>query len=266
MHNSLRFGNFQILLHPIAPSRNFPEPTMTASDLWLLIHPALAVAFVFPLIGVICYFAWQTRERRLQNQGGKSKIPPMVGPEHVKLGRWLSGSVVALVLIGLIHPIFSKMHKAQAWSETPGRAAIITILFGATIAAFICLYRAKPKQKYWRSIFATLTGMGMVILGAQPEVFRRTHEWYVSHYYLGMAAALLMVFSLATVPEIYRDRSQRWRKTHALLNSFATLLFIAQGFTGVRDLLEIPLSWQGPFIYQNCDYAAQICPAPDSAS
>nr|WP_322744216.1 MULTISPECIES: hypothetical protein [unclassified Coleofasciculus] len=30
----------------------------------------------------------------------------------------------------------------------------------------------------WRGIFATLTGAGLVILGSQDGVFRRTNEWY----------------------------------------------------------------------------------------
>ncbi|MEO0409694.1 MAG: DUF4079 domain-containing protein, partial [Cyanobacteria bacterium P01_A01_bin.135] len=32
------------------------------------------------------------------------------------------------------------------------------------------------------------------------------------------------------------------------LNAIAVLLFIGQGFTGARDLLEIPVSWQKPYV------------------
>lgn len=84
--------------------------------------------------------------------------------------------------------------------------------------------------------------MGLGILGMQPEIYRRDSEQYASHYYLGMMAAMLMIFSLTIVQDIYRDRTQRWRHTHIILNSVATVLFLAQGFTGSRDLLEIPLS------------------------
>jgi hypothetical protein len=38
----------------------------------------------------------------------------------------------------------------------------------------------------------------------------------------------------------------------------AVLLFISQGTTGVRDLLEIPLHWQEPYIFQ-CDFTNQTC-------
>ena len=38
---------------------------MTTVDwLWIL-HPVLAVALVYPLLGVVVRLAWQTRQRRL---------------------------------------------------------------------------------------------------------------------------------------------------------------------------------------------------------
>jgi Protein of unknown function (DUF4079) len=90
--------------------------------------------------------------------------------------------------------------------------------------------------------------MGLVILGSQPEIYRREAEWYVSHYYYGMIAAMLMIFSLAIIQDIYQDRRNRWRNVHIILNCLALLLFIGQGFTGTRDLLEIPPGWQKPYV------------------
>jgi len=106
-----------------------------------------------------------------------------------------------------------------------------------------------------------LTGVGLVVLGFQDGIFRRDDEWLVSHFYYGIAAALLMVFSLAIAPEIYQDRSHRWRKIHTVLNCIALLLFFGQGVTGTRDLLEIPLSWQKEHLYQ-CDWKNKTCPKP----
>ena len=76
---------------------------MEFKDIIGLIHPVLAVVFVFPLIGISVYMAWQTRQRRLHrsNQENKSKIPVNVGQEHLKIGRWLTGSVVGITLIAL---------------------------------------------------------------------------------------------------------------------------------------------------------------------
>jgi hypothetical protein len=224
-------------------------------DLLRLIHPFLAVIFVFPLIGVATYFAIQTRQRRLAvSVKEKTKITPVVGQEHVKVGRWLAGSVVGLVLIGLAHPIFKAMGQNNVWSENPFRIIFVGLMFVLTIATLACLYKARTPL--WRGVFATLTGAGLWILGMQPGVFRRGYEWYVSHFYFGMFAAMLMIFALATLPEIYK--SKKWRLAHALLNSVAVLLFMSQGITGVRDLLEIPLHWQESFIYK-CDFVNKVC-------
>jgi hypothetical protein len=101
--------------------------------------------------------------------------------------------------------------------------------------------------------------MGIVVIGCQEGVFRRGYEWQFSHYYYGVASALLMVFALAIVPDIYQ--SNRWRITHTVLNCMALLLFLGQGMTGTRDLLEIPLSWQQQHLYQ-CDWNQKTCPQP----
>ncbi|PTT97895.1 DUF4079 domain-containing protein, partial [Pseudomonas sp. HMWF031] len=51
---------------------------MTTVD-WLgILHPALAVVIIYPLIGMVVRLAIQTRARRLQTL----KCPPTVGREH----------------------------------------------------------------------------------------------------------------------------------------------------------------------------------------
>ncbi|MEO1147553.1 MAG: DUF4079 domain-containing protein [Cyanobacteria bacterium J06638_22] len=233
---------------------------MSVKDFATILHPAIAVFYVFPLIGITTYYAWQARQRRLQAKDkGKSKIPPSAGPEHLKVGKWLSSSVVGITLLGMAQPILKKLViNSQNWPANSIRFFIIVGFFAATIASLVLLYRAKTPL--WRGVFATLCGMGLVIIGFQnfqagdgnfyPLVFRRDFEWQVSHFYYGLGAAMLMIFSLAIVPDIYKDRQHRWRKAHALLNVVALLLFIGQGFTGARDLLEVPLSWQQPFVEQ----------------
>lgn len=212
---------------------------MEISDFLALIHPILAIIVVFPILGIVTNFAWQTRQRRLQTMGGgKSQIPPVVGREHVKLGRWLTGAVVGVTWVGLAYAIvFKSLVEHQLWSKNPAQVIFIVLMFAATVASLVFLYRAR--EKHWRGIFATLTGMGLVVLGCQDGVFRRTNEWYWSHYYIGITAALLMVFSLAIVEDIYQDRTHRWRNLHIMLNCIALLLFIGQGITGTRDLFEI---------------------------
>jgi hypothetical protein len=220
---------------------------MSTSDLLLLLHPVLAITVVFPTIGIIVRMAWQTRQRRLKGlMGEKTAIPATVGREHVEMGRWLSGSVVVLSLIGLAHPIFSTFIEHQLWMTETARVTFVVMMFVATSCSLFLLYKSKPKL--WRGTFATLTGMGLIVLGSQPEIYRRESEWYVSHYYYGMLAAMLTIFSLATIQDIYQDRTNRWRNIHIILNCFALLLFIGQGFTGTRDLLEVPLGWQKPYV------------------
>ncbi len=211
---------------------------MKPVDFFLIIHPALTIIFVFPLIGIVSYYSWLTRQRRLQVlQGNKSKIPPISGREHVKIGRWLSSSVVGVTLLGLAYPIGENIIKKQLWLNNTLQFSFLILMFILTAISLVFLHKAR--QKHWRGIFATLTGMGIVILGCQDGVFRRTNEWYMSHYYYGILAALLMIFSLAIVEDIYKDKSNRWRNIHIILNCFALLLFMGQGITGTRDLLEI---------------------------
>jgi hypothetical protein len=231
---------------------------MELIDFVALIHPAIAIFFVFPLIGMVVNFAFSTRQRRLQSKAGnKSKINPSVGTEHRKLGNYLTSAVLGLTLLGLAYPIGKNITKNQLINKAPFQVIFICLIFAATITSLVLLYRSNTKVL--RGTFATLTGAGLVILGFQDGVFRRDSEWYWSHYYIGMTAAMLMIFSLAIVPEIYKDKTSRWRLIHTILNCIALLLFMGQGMTGTRDLLEIPLSWQEPYIYK-CDFINKTCP------
>jgi hypothetical protein len=232
--------------------------TLNTADFFLLIHPILAIVLVFPILGIVIQRAWQTRQRRLQiGTEGKSNIANIVGKEHVQLGRWLSNSVVGISLIALLKILTENILQTKLWQEDTFKFVFIFLMFVATISSLAVLNYAKPK--HWRAIFATLAGMGIVILGSQDGVFRRTDEWYISHYYYAIAVNLLMIFSLSIVPDIYQDRSYTWRKVHIALNCIALLLFVGQGMTGSRDLLEISLSWQENFLGK-CDWGNKICP------
>ena len=223
----------------IASQKYLAFTNLGSQDLISLIHPALVVSFVFPMVGIVTHYAWQTRQRRLAAKKDKNKIPAVVGREHVKVGRWLAASVVVASLIALAYSIVYKSFiKGKLWQQNNPRAILIILMFVATIASLVLLLRAKPKL--WRGIFATMTGMGLVIIGEQEGVWRLADQWYWSHHYFGIAVSLLMIFSIAILDDIYRDRTNTLRNIHIVLNCFALLLFIAQGITGARDLLEIP--------------------------
>src|SRR5207237_599885 len=112
---------------------------MQTKDLIALIHPILAVLVVFPIIGMVVNLAWQTRQRRLQTASGtKSQIPPVVGREHVRLGRWLTGAVVGVTLVGLAYSIvFKSFIEKQLWSKNPSQVIFIVLMFAATIGSLV---------------------------------------------------------------------------------------------------------------------------------
>ena len=226
--------------------------------LWIL-HPFLAVVLVYPLVGVVVRLAIQTRARRLQNQ----KLPVTVGRDHSDLGRWLAAAVVLLVLIALSVVIGTKAPLVQFEGGLARAIQLLLVLFG-TIVSLLALWRCtRPGM---RLAFSLITWAGVLGLGAQPEVWRLsdnpfTPAFWQSHYWAGVGVTGLMLFSLGARAEILRDI--RIRRLHVTANVLAALLFLTQGLTGTRDLLEIPLSWQKSTIYR-CDFNAKTCPSLDS--
>ena len=228
---------------------------MTALDwLWIL-HPALAVVVVYPLLGVVMRLAWQTRQRRV----AKQKHPPTVGRDHSDVGRWLAASVVWLVLIALAVSIATKVPLADFAGGVTRAAQLLVVLLG-TSASLIALLRCQAAV--FRFSFSVLTFIGVLALGAQPEVWRVSDDlfssgFWQSHYWSGVAVTGLMLLSLSARREITRDL--RVRRLHVTASILAAVLFLMQGVTGTRDLLEIPLSWQKPAVYR-CDFVLQTCP------
>ena len=203
---------------------------MTITDwLWIL-HPALAVVLIYPLIGMVVRLAWQTRQRRV----AQVKHPPMVGRDHSDLGRWLAAGVVLLVLIALTVAIATKAPPAD-FSGGAGRAIQLSIVLLGTGASLVALWRSKAAAL--RLSFSLITWVGVLTLGAQPEVWRLSDDplspaFWQSHYWAGVAVTGLMLFSLAARPEILRDL--RLRRLHVTASVLAALLFVMQGITGTR--------------------------------
>ena len=217
---------------------------MTTVDwLWLL-HPALAVVVVFPLIGMVVRLAWQTRQRRVS----KVKHPAAVGHDHSQLGRWLAASVQILVLIALTVAIATQAPLAEFVGGI-NRAGLLLLVLIGSVASLLALWFTQALSL--RLVFALISWSGVLGLGAQPEV------WKQDHYWSGVVVTGLMLLSLAIRPEILRDI--RVRRLHISLSVLAAALFVVQGITGSRDLLEIPLSWQQPFL-QQCNWTEQVCP------
>jgi MFS family permease len=228
---------------------------LSFKDIILLLHPAIAIVVLFPLLGILVNRALSVRRHR-QNSQKEGTTISTVGAEHANLGKYLAAVVVGIALLGMLRPIFAQLADTDAWHKNPFQAGSIVLMYGATIASFACIYRAN--QRHWRAIFAALSSMGLIILGCQDGVFRRDAEWFVSHFYYGIGASILMICAVTMFPEIYLDRTNRWRNTHIIFNCLALLLFIGQGLTGARDLLELPLSWQESYVFQ-CDFVKHVC-------
>ena len=187
--------------------------------------------------------------------------PPAVGRDHSELGRWLALAVVLLVLTALVVVIASKAPLA-AFSGGPSRAFQLLLVLVGTVSSLLALWFSK--SPWLRLSFSLITWIGVLALGAQPEVWRLsdnplTPAFWQSHYWSGVAVTGLMLFSLGARPEILRDL--RLRRLHVTASVLAAVLFLVQGITGSRDLLEIPLSWQKPAI-QTCDFNLQRCLEP----
>ncbi|MCT0199415.1 DUF4079 domain-containing protein [Synechococcus sp. CS-1325] len=224
--------------------------------LWLL-HPALAVVLVYPLLGMVLRLAQQTRDRRLT----QAKHPPTVGRDHADLGKWLAAAVVAIVLLAEAVVIVTK-HPLSSFEGGASRLALLLLVLIGSGVALAALWRVK--RAAYRASFALLCWAGVIGLGLQPEVFRLSDNpfdpaFWQSHFWGGIGLAGLMLFSVACRPEIHKHL--RWRRLHISANVLAALIFLAQGISGPRDLLEIPLSWQKATIYA-CDFQAKTCPAP----
>ena len=210
---------------------------------------------MYPLLGMVLRLAWQTRQRRV----AQVKHSPLVGRDHSDLGRWLAAGVVLLVLIALTVAIATKAPLAE-FSGGVGRAVQLLVVLLGTGASLVALWRSKAATL--RLSFSLITWIGVLTLGAQPEVWRLSDNplspaFWQSHYWGGVAVTGLMLFSLAARPEILRDL--RLRRLHVTASVLATLLFAVQGITGTRDLLEIPLSWQQSAVYA-CDFVLKRCP------
>lgn len=253
--------------------------------LWIL-HPALAVVVIYPLLGMVVYLARQTRHRRVDH----AKLPATVGRDHRDLGKWLATGMVIVALVAITVSIVTKSfwpnpdpgglqalsvllahgtdHTVAESASSPKdlRGLSLLLALAGTVIALVVLWRVQ--QRWQRILFALLTWAGVLGLGAQPEVWRvsddpGTFAFWTSHYWTGMGLVALMLFSMAVSPETLRRLG--WRQVHIIAAMAAAVLFVIQGVSGAKDLLEIPLSWQKPAIYQ-CNFNARRCPGAEQAT
>ena len=236
---------------------------MTAIDWFALLHPVLVVLFVYPVVGATIRLGILVRERRL----GITKQLPAVHREHADHGLWVTAGVVVAVLIALVFSFTAKaLEPGGGLVGGAARGGLLALATGGTLAALLALLRVKAAPL--RACFGLLTWAGLLGLGAQPEIWRLSDNpfsgaFWSSHYWSGVLLAGLFLFTLAARPEI--TRQPRWRRLHITANLLVLVLLAVQAITGMRDLLEIPLSWQKPAI-DRCDFQQRVCADPGPAA
>ena len=111
----------------------------TVDWLWL-IHPALAVVVVYPLLGMVLRLARQTRDRRVLH----SKLPPTVGRDHADLGQWLTAAVVGVVLIAET-VVIATSKPLVAFEGGTGRLVQLLLVLVGSVIAFAALWRTHSR-------------------------------------------------------------------------------------------------------------------------
>jgi len=232
---------------------------MTSVDWFSLLHPVLAILFIYPVVGATVRLGILVREKRL----GITQQPATVPAEHSDHGRWLTSGVVVASWVALLFS-FGSQYSADpaAFAGGSGRLALLLLAAAGTLVSLLALWRVR--RPLWRGSFALLCWAGLLGLGSQPEIWRLSDNpfsgsFWASHYWAGMLLSGLMLWTTAARPEI--QRSLRLRRLHVSAAVLISLLLAVQAITGSRDLLEIPLSWQKPAI-DSCDFNARQCPVP----
>ncbi len=232
---------------------------MTAIDWLALVHPVLAILFIYPVVGATVRLGILVRERRL----GISQQPIQVPVEHSDHGRWLTGAVVVAVLIALMNTFGSKFFAdPAAFAGGVGRLLQLLLVGVGSLVSLIALWQVRAPLG--RASFALLCWIGLLGLGSQSEIWRLSDNplsssFWASHYWAGILLTGLLLWTTAARPDI--QRSLRVRRLHITATVLISVLLAVQGITGTRDLLEVPLSWQRSAI-DRCDFSARRCPVP----
>jgi hypothetical protein len=201
---------------------------LTALD-WLgLLHPVLAILFIYPVAGAAIRLGILAREKRT---GYNTALPETVPTEHWQHGRWLVSAMVVASLIAYLESFLR--HGAD------GRSGVLLLAGIGTVIALLALWRVQ--QPALRASFTVLCLAGLLGLGAQPQIERLADlpwqaDFWRSHYWSGLLLTALLLFSLAIRPLI--SQISRLRRLHVSAMLLACLLFAVVAITGCRDLLS----------------------------
>lgn len=198
---------------------------------WLaLLHPVLAILFIYPVAGAAIRLGILAREKRT---GYNPALPATVPTEHWQHGRWLvSAMVVAILLAYLVS--FLADPTGISWNQ----GLLLVLAGGGCFIALLALWTVQ--RPALRASFTALCLGGLLGLGSQPQIQRLADhplqlDFWRSHYWAGVLLTALLLFSLAIRPLI--PEVSRLRRLHVSAMLLGCVLFAVVAITGCRDLL-----------------------------
>ncbi|MEB3255519.1 MAG: DUF4079 family protein [Synechococcaceae cyanobacterium] len=210
----------------VAVSPEAPQAALAAGEWLLLLHPALMILFVYPVVGATIRLGILVRERRLD----LNPIAATVPVEHVDHGRWVATGAVVAALLALVANL---VHRGALAAPSAGMVALAIL----ALAGCLALWRVRPAGV--RAACALLSWGALAVLVAQPPLwFGGVRPWsrpWTSHAAAGLLLIALLLVAMAAAPEI-RNRPS-WRRGHMAGALLAALLLAMQAISGSRDLL-----------------------------
>ncbi|MEB3172029.1 MAG: DUF4079 family protein [Synechococcaceae cyanobacterium] len=223
---------------PLAPL--FSDGALSADDWLLLVHPALMILFVYPVVGATIRLGILVRERRLD----LNPIAATVPAEHVDHGRWVATGAVVASLLALAANLARARAAGAATGAglwAPGQPFAALALAALGLSGCLALWRVRSPRA--RALSAVLSIAGLTILALQPPLwFQGISPWsrlWGSHTWGGLLLLSLLLFAMAAAPEI-RHRAA-WRRLHTAAAVLTALLLAVQAISGSRDLLVLGL-------------------------
>jgi hypothetical protein len=206
-------------------------PVLSAGEWLILLHPALMILFVYPVVGATIRLGILVREKRLD----LNPIAATVPAEHVDHGRWVTtGSVVAVILAVLA----LRVHDGVTVVTAPIFALIVGSLGGCLL-----LWRARRPTARASAAFLSWGALAWLVAPpplVAPPVAAGAGPWervWGDHGSSGVLLAGLLLFAMAAAPEI--RSSPPWRRVHTGAAILTALLLAVQAISGSRDLLTL---------------------------
>ena len=218
---------------PLAPL--LTDRALSADDWLLLLHPALMILFVYPVVGATIRLGILARERRLD----LNPIAATVPAEHVDHGRWVGTGAMVASLLALAANLARA--KASGAVEGVGISAAGVALAALAIGGCLALWRVRGARA--RGVCVLLSGAGLLMLAMQPPLWFQgvnpASRLWGSHTWGGLLLISLFLFAMAAAPEI-RSRPA-WRQLHTAAAFLMALLLAVQAISGSRDLMVLGL-------------------------